>query len=446
MVDLKKLGVIFRREYLERVRSRWFMIGTFLGPVFFAAVTILPVYLTSRQKPAVDLANVFVLDATGTGLGDRVGAALARSFPASRRPRVRKVDPERLAVAQDSAAIEVMRGDGGAKGYFVLDSNTIANRSIYYAGRNASSINDVQAMMVSVRQQVLAQRLVTEGLDPERVNAVTAGKLNVRTEKIGDKGREHGSGVGNLLFGYVVAFLLYMMIMLYGQNILRGVMEEKTTRVAEVVVSSVSPDTLLAGKVFGVGLVAITQVLCWAGLTALLGYYLWPLLQAKMGAGAGAAMASARGVPANALTAALPSVGTALTILAYFVFGFIFYASLFAAVGAMVSSQEDVQQASMPVILLLVSSVVFMQPILLNPGGTMARVMSLIPFSAPILMPLRMSLIAVPWYEVAASLGGVMLACVAAIWVSARIYRVGLLMYGKRPTYRELARWVRQAG
>jgi ABC-2 type transport system permease protein len=112
----------------------------------------------------------------------------------------------------------------------------------------------------------------------------------------------------------------------------------------------------------------------------------------------------------------------------------------------MVSSQEDVQQASMPVMLLLVSSVIFIAPILTNPGSPLARTMTLLPFSAPILMPLRMSLMTVPWYELAGSLGGVAIACALSIWLSARIYRVGLLMYGKRPSFRELARWVRYAG
>jgi ABC-2 type transport system permease protein len=148
---------------------------------------------------------------------------------------------------------------------------------------------------------------------------------------------------------------------------------------------------------------------------------------------------------AGALANALPSLSmsTLLALLLFFVLGFIFYASLFAAIGAMVNSQEDVQQASMPVMLLLVSSVIFMTPIMTNPGSALARTMSLLPFSAPILMPLRMTLIPVPWYEVVGSIAGVAIACLVAIWVSARIYRVGLLMYGKRPTFGELARWVR---
>jgi ABC-2 type transport system permease protein len=162
-----------------------------------------------------------------------------------------------------------------------------------------------------------------------------------------------------------------------------------------------------------------------------------------MAAGASGGMGTA-----GALAAGLPSLSmpTLAALLCFFVLGFIFYAALFAAVGAMVSSQEDVQQASLPVMLLLISSVIFMTPIMTNPGSRLARTMSLLPFSAPILMPLRMTLIPVPWYEVAFSLAGVALACVAAIWVSARIYRVGLLMYGKKPSFAEVARWVRHAG
>ena len=443
-VDYRKLGVVFRREYLERVRSKWFLIVTLLGPIFMSALTVGPTYMSMRSRPTDDLTRVLVIDATGANLGARVGSALGRAFPKAPAPRVKVVSPDRLLVTEDAAVESVVNKE--INGYIVLDSNTIANRSVLYAGRNAGSISDVQALMATVRQQVLAQRLEHEGLDAARVTALTSEKLETKTEKIGTKGREKGSGVGNLVFGYAVAILLYIMIALYGQAMLRGVMEEKTTRVAEVVVSSVSTDTLLAGKVLGVGLVAITQVLAWVVLTVGMLVYVAPIVIGKMSPQAGATAAASRGLPTDLFTGALPTPGTALMIFAYFVLGFIFYASLFAAVGAMVSSQEDVQQAQMPVMMMLVSSVVFLGPILTNPGSSVARVMSLIPFSAPIIMPLRMSLIPVPWYELAASLGGVAVACVAATWLSARIYRVGLLMYGKKPTFAELLRWVRYAG
>ena len=135
----------------------------------------------------------------------------------------------------------------------------------------------------------------------------------------------------------------------------------------------------------------------------------------------------------------------AVALFCCFVMGFIFYASLFAAVGAMVNSQEDVQQAATPVMLLLVSSVVFMGPIMANPGSAMARTMSMLPTSAPIIMPLRITLVPVPWFEVVGALAGVAAACAIAIWLSGRIYRVGLLMYGKKPSFGELARWIRYA-
>jgi ABC-2 type transport system permease protein len=448
-VSLRKLGVVFKREYLERVRSKWFLVGTLLGPVFFAMITVVPILISSKTRSSTDLANVIIIDATSSGMGARVSGALRQRFPLSPAPQVRSVDPAAVSIEEDRAVIAVR--DKERRGYLVLDSNTVNGTSVRYAGRNASSLGDVEQISGIVRQQVLAQKLQNEGIDAGRVAALTGVRLQMMTEKIGDDGREKGSGIGNVIFGYVIALLLYMMIVIYGQTILRGVMEEKTTRVAEVVVSSVSTDTLLAGKVIGVGLVAITQVLAWVALSFTMMLYLVPVLEKRLGAGAITAGAAAGGQGgagmASQLASALPSLSlsTLLALLLFFVLGFIFYASLFAAVGAMVNSQEDVQQASMPVMLLLVSSVIFMTPIMTNPGSGLARTMSLLPFSAPILMPLRMTLIPVPWYEVAGSIAGVALACLAAIWLSARIYRVGLLMYGKRPSFRELARWVRYA-
>jgi ABC-2 type transport system permease protein len=444
-----KLGVVFRREYLERIRSKWFLIGTLFGPVFFAMLTVVPILISARTRASTDLANVVILDATGTGLGERVAVALRERYTLSPAPEVLAVDALSIPREEDRATLLVQQKEH--RGYLVLDSGTVAGKSARYAGRNASTLGDVEQLTTIVRQQVLAQRLTGEGIDAKRVAALTGVRLEMSTEKIGDNGREKGSGVGNVIFGYLVAYLLFMMITIYGQTVMRGVMEEKTTRVAEVVVSSVSTDTLLAGKILGVGLVAITQVLAWIFLSITLAIYGLPLLLKGMSptdiaqAGGGAR----QGAPAmSALSGALPSLslGTGLALLSFFVLGFIFYASLFAAVGAMVNSQEDVQQASMPVMLLLISSVVFMAPIMTNPGSALARTMSLLPFSAPILMPLRMTLVSVPWYEIVGALSGVVVACLLAIWVSARIYRVGLLMYGKRPSFSELARWVRYAG
>src|SRR6476619_5206381 len=137
---MRKLGVVFRREYLERVRSKWFLIGTLLGPVFFGTVTILPTYISMKQKPGNDLTNIVIVDASGTGLGARVSKELGRAFPVAPAPRVKVVPEERLGVTRDSLVDDVVRKD--ITGFLVLDSNTVANRSITYAGRNAGSISD----------------------------------------------------------------------------------------------------------------------------------------------------------------------------------------------------------------------------------------------------------------------------------------------------------------
>ena len=430
---MDKFFVVFKREYLERVRSKWFLIVTLLGPVFFGVITVLPIVLASRTKTSDDLANVAVIDATSTDLGQRVVNSIARQVTSGPRPTLQAIPASDIERAESLATRRVMNRE--IKGYLLLDASTIAGQSVKYAGRNASSVVDVQTLNNAVRQSLLGQRFEKEGISSDRVITLTAVKMDSRTEKISDRGREGAGGMTSLFFGYGISLLLYMMIAVYGQNILRGVMEEKTTRVAEVVVSSVRTDTLLAGKVLGVGSVALTQVFAWMAMTFLIYQKRGPILEKF-------------GVPAEAMGAVkMPSVspGIAVALLAFFIIGFILYAALFAAVGAMVNNQEDAQQAAMPVMLLLITCVIFMQPTLLNPSSTMARTASWIPFAAPILMPLRMAMTSISWVEIVGSLAGVTVMMLLCIWLSARIYRVGLLMYGKKPGFGELLRWVRSA-
>ncbi len=355
-------------------------------------------------------------------------------MPNAREPRVRSIKIERLADEEKRATAEVINRE--ALGYVVLDANTMGGKEMRYAGRNATSLVDIGSLERTVRQSLLNMRLENEGIDPGRVAVLTNVRLETKTEKITDRGREGASGMASLFFGYAIALLLYMMIAIYGQSIMRGVLEEKTNRVAEVVVASVKPDILLTGKILGSGSVAVTQVLVWLAMSFLIFLVRVPIL--KLFGAAPAMLGGAIRIPSVD-----PLVGVALFL--FFILGFTFYAALFGAVGAMVSNQEDIQQAAMPVMLLLVSSIIFMSPILLAPSSTLAVTMSLLPFSAPLMMPLRMALIAVPWYEIIGSLVSVTVGSAIAIWLSARIYRVGLLMYGKRPSLKELGRWIRMA-
>ncbi|MBK5188720.1 MAG: ABC transporter permease [Gemmatimonadaceae bacterium] len=429
---MAKLIAIIKREFLERVRSKWYLLTTALGPIFFGVIVIVPMVIASRTRPSPDLSHVIILDATGTQLGTRVAGELAGGISGeATRAEVRAIAPSELAPAETWATHAVMRQLDPMMGYLVLDSATLAGKSERYAGRNASSLVDVKEIEGAVRRSLLAQRLEREGLQPSRIKSLTDVDLEMKSERLTERGREVG-GLASALFSYLLAFILYMMLMIYGQQILRGVMEEKTSRVAEVVISSVSTDTLLAGKVIGVGAASLTQMLAWA------------ISSAAVYKGRGAILASLH--VAN-VPIPIPhiGIGVALLLLAFFVLGFTFYAALFAAMGSTVTNEQDVQQASMPVTLLLVGSIVFIQPILLDPTSTFSKVMSWLPFSAPILMPLRMTMIQVSWAELAGTLTGLLAGCVLATWVAARIYRVGMLMYGKRPTFREMGRWVRRA-
>lgn len=448
---MDKLWVVIKREYLERVRSRWFIFTTIFGPVFFGAVTILPTYMARRTINSGRVASIHILDATGTGLGHRVADRLAKqqstgaaagfggggqfgrgagAAPESIPSVVEDVNPPRLAAAESLATKDVMTGV--SPGYLVLDSATVTDYKARYAGRNASAVGQLDQMQAAIRQSIIASRLEGAGIKPERIDSLTDVKVDLASVRLDERGRG-GSGIVSFIFGAIVAFMLYMMIMLYGQNVMRSVLEEKTTRVAEVIMASVKPDILLAGKILGVGAVGLTQQIVWVGSAGAFITY-------------GAVMAKAMGMPQmQGMTFPTVPLSLLLSLVLFFVLGYVLYSAMFAAVGAMVGSQEEVQQAAQPVILMLVATIVIFQPVLLNPTGRLAVVASIIPFTAPVIMPVRMAIVQVPPLEIAASLLALAVTCAAVIWAAARIYRIGLLMTGKRPNLPELMRWIKYA-
>lgn len=428
-----KLWAVIKREYLERVRTKWFIIVTLFGPIFFGAIMVLPGYLSVRGIREARVADLRIVDATGRGIGARVADRLAAATLQSdntRRARVDDVAESEVAALEETLLAAVQAKE--VNGFLILDSATVSTGRARYLGRDAGSVGQIDAIETAVRHALLTAQLEASGLSAE--DALAAARLRVRisAEKVTDEGKG-GSGLAGTIFGFGITFLLYMSIVLYGTNIMRGVMEEKSTRVAEVIVSSVSPDILLAGKVIGVGAVGLTQQLVW--VTS--GIIFWQKRSAILG------LMGVEGMPSISFPSIDPLVLVALVL--FFVLGYTFYAALFAAVGAMVSSQEEAQQAAQPVMMLLVFSIIFVQPVMTNPTGTLAVVLGWLPFSAAIIMPMRMTATPVPTFEIVGSLLSVALGCVVTIWLSARIYRVGLLMYGKRPSLRELARWISQA-
>jgi ABC-2 type transport system permease protein len=442
-----KLFVVAKREYLERVRSKWFIVVTLVVPVFMTALMMFPIYMASRGNASNAVRHIAIIDASGVGLGQRVAAALMRDSTVAGKadsvlPRVEVVSPAGLAAAERAATADVERPNH-IVGYLVLNDSTLAGNSAQYAGRNASSISDMNKLESLIRQEVMMYRLEQEGVRQDIVGDLAKGRLHLSAERLSERGRS-GSGQAGLFAGIIVGVLLFMSILLHGQNVLRGVLEEKTTRVAEVVISSVKPETLLAGKVLGVGAVGLTQQAAWFGIALYLMNFFVPIVMKGSSIGGGAAAATGAAATASGVMSSMTPAIIAIA-LGYFVLGFVFYASLYAAAGSMVNSEQEAQQAAVPVMILAMSTWIMVNPVMLNPNGRIAVALSWLPWSSPIIMPMRMGLTSVSPLVVAGSMAVAALGCIGAVWLSARIYRVGMLMYGKKPSFAELAKWIRYA-
>jgi ABC-2 type transport system permease protein len=441
-----KLFIVAKREYLERVRSKWFIVMTISVPLLLAGAMIVPIYMSMKSGLSPAVRRIRIIDATNAGLGERVAANLKADTTARNDtvtgPFVVVAKPADVPKLEDDAIHEVMKPNS-LNGVLVLTDSTLAGKSVRYAGRNASSISEVDKIESAVRQSVMIVRLQHEGVKQQTVDELSKLRVNIAAERISDKGRG-GSGVTGILVGVVFGAMLLMSIIVHGQNVMRGVLEEKTTRVAEVVLSSLKPETLLAGKVLGVGAVGLTQVIAWLGLSVYTTNFIFPIVMKNMGGGAAAAVSTGAlngpGSIFGGMTAAV-----FLIAIGYFVLGFVFYATLYAAAGSMVNSEQEAQQAATPVMLLLMSGWIFLNPVLMNPNSTLAVVLSWLPWSSPIIMPIRMGLTSVAPMSIAGSMVTAAIGSLLAVWLAARIYRVGMLMYGKKPTMKEVVKWVRYA-
>jgi ABC-2 type transport system permease protein len=244
-----------------------------------------------------------------------------------------------------------------------------------------------------------------------------------------------------------MGILIYMMTLLYGSFVMQGVIEEKQTRVAEVMVSAVKPFDLMMGKVLGMGAVSLVQIVLWIVISGIGMSLVGGGAAALFGGGAEMPMTPGD-APAPSIAELMPAVtpGVIIAFLLFFAGGYLLYASLFAAIGSAVEQPQEAQGLTLPVMLPIVGSFICLQFVLQNPTSPGATLLSLVPFFAPVLMPPRMALATIPWWEVALSFAMLVAGFVATIWVAARIYRVGLLSYGKRPSLRDLWRWLRYAG
>ena len=406
--------VIARRELLERVRSKWFVVVTLLGPVGMIAMILIPALIASSGTAGT---KVEIVDRTGT-LGEPMVAVLATA-----QWKASVVDP----TTPDSALLKRI-ADDSINGFVTIPANALDGGEILYQGDNASS----QAVQLELRKAATAVVIQARGrrLKLAETDLVTLLNPVEFSAKHSTGEAEGASGMATFFVGYILAFILYMVITLYGVGVMRSVVLEKTSRVMELMVAAVKPRALMAGKILGVGAAGLLQVAVWLGLGALVLANRETIL-GWFGAGGGGS--------------SLPPLEMAeiAVVLVYFVLGFFFYASMYAAVGAMVSSEQDTQQVQMPITMLLVIGVLCLQVISNDPRGGTAQAMTMVPLWSPMLMPMRFVLGGASAGEVAISLALLIGATAIVVRAAAKIYRVGVLMYGKRPGLGELIRWLR---
>lgn len=422
--------IVARSEFLRRVRSKMFLVSTLLVPLlivgFGAAGGAMAVAAMETGTH-----NVGVVDSTG-----RIAARFAQT--------------ERLNIATfpSEANVRQRLDDGRLDAYVVIPANVLDTTAAvrYVASRGAGLITQ-ERLRSELNDAVRQLRLDAAGLSPEAQQLLKHTPRWEASERSG-KGETTSRAVAGAALGFGMGFVIYLVMLLYGQMVMMGVMEEKQHRVLEVMASSVRPFDLLMGKVVGIGAVGLTQMAVWLGAVAAVGLFAGSLAGLFIDP---ASLNLPTGTSGNDLLAAsgvtMPSIGPGLVIafLAYFLGGYLLYASLFAAVGSAVEQQQDAQSLLIPLMMPVVLSFVALQAVLTNPDGPVAQGLSLVPFFSPILMPARMAATDVPAWEVLVSLALLVAAFLGAIWLSARIYRVGILSYGKKPTLRDLARWVRTA-
>jgi len=408
---------------LVRVRTKAFILSTILLPAFSIAMFAFQAYTATRENDKT--LRLAILDDTGSvgsSIAQRLTSKLSNGLPAY---QVTGIMSHPSAADEDTVRDEVEHGSLDA---FLSISNGVLgdNGSVELHARNTWAQSE-SALDDAVNDAVIAERLHERGINVEDVSQLVKG-VDVKLIKVSAQGESEEKGQ-TFFAALAVAMVLYLTVLIYGVSTMRSVIEEKSTRVIELLVASVRPVYLMLGKIMGVAAVGLTQYVIWGVLAALITFY-------------GAAVAAAFKPGASLSGIHLPwDITIYMTI--FFLCGYFLYASLYAAVGAMVSNEQEMQQVQMPVTLLIVAAFFCFNIILRDPNSPLSVGLSMIPFFSPILMVLRIAMQPPPFWQIGLSIAISVLCTAAVIYFAARIYRVGVLMYGKRPSLVELAKWLK---
>ena len=422
---LNRLSAVIRREYLERVKTKAFWISTILVPIFLGAVMILPAWFATRAGGEFSVA---VLDLSGRffePVQDEVGRLLSGDDEKLSVTLVLQEPGPNPTVTRERLKTEVQKKS--FDGVLVIPATMPDEGQPEYIAPNVAAFKLLTVIERSVNNVMVADRLTGAGLDPEAVRELTR-RVGLNTFKLGKGGEETRDQGQTFLLAYVFVMIIYMTVLLYGMYVMRGVLEEKSSHVVEVIVSTVKPFELMLGKILGIGAVGLTQFL------------IWSVLMAAISAPGAVAAVGISGMELPAVPAQL-----LFFFVVYFVLGFLLYGTLYAGIGAAFDTEQEAQNFQGVVTMFLMVPLVMMVLIINQPDGTLSVVLSLFPFFTPILMFLRMTLTQVPLWQVATSVVLMVGAIIAMAWLVGKVYRVGILMHGSKPKLKDLIRWVKEA-
>jgi len=422
---MRKILAVIKREYIQIVRTKGFIIGTILGPVLMASFIVIPVVvsLVSVEKQE----RIAVIDSTNEIFVELDKKLDSRLKDGSRRYVLEKFEiPDDVSKLREELNKKVLNKELSA--YIFIPRDISEGGETEYISEHVSDFDKRGNINQALSSVIIEKRLRNEGLDPQEIGKYMR-PVKLITKKVTKRGVEKDTG-GTFIISYFLVLILYMTLIFYGQIILRGVIEEKSSRVVEIVLSSLKPYQLMAGKILGIAAVGFTQYAIWAlfGIAAV--KYSGSIITKFFPAAQGFQV---------------PSIPPYIFIyfVLFFILGYFLYATLYATVGAMVNSEKEAQQLVMPVTMFLVVPILLMMFVIRSPNSSLSVVLSLIPFFAPILMLLRVCILLPSFIQVGGSIVILILTTVLMVWFTAKIYRVGILMYGKRPGFKEVIKWIK---
>ncbi|HMD14892.1 MAG TPA: ABC transporter permease [Bacteroidota bacterium] len=414
---MKKTFAVARWEYIEKVKSKAFLISLLLTPLIMIAVGIIPSLLMSR--PDTESQPIGILDQSGVlaqPLAKYIGEKykLPNGLPNYALQSLPATTPEDFAASKRLADTLVLNEQ--LEGYMIIGKSFLTDSTIEYHSQNVGNVKVVERFNNAIRDVIIERKLEARGFDRSILNDLTA-SVEMKTIKLSKSGKEETAGIEQVFFtSYGFMMMMFFLIMTSGQILVRSMLEEKSNRVVEILMSSCSANQLMAGKVIGLSLLGLTQM----GLWAVIGI----AISVKF-----------------AIT--LISLSSALLLFLYFIFGYLLFAAVFVAAGAPVSTEQEAQQINSYLVVVLIMPIMFAFTIMQNPNSTLAKVLTFIPFLTPSMMAIRIPIQMPSVFEIVGSLALLIVCSFGAIWFAGKIFRTTILLYGKRPSLKELIAIIR---